>query len=118
MLDSSTMSFLFLLHQYKKGKVRRAAQCTRQAILMIKLEPFYVCTRTKSGQDVCKFDICDHCHNKVSCNNISNHPRKAKGPKSQQVKKNKGCCHALQDLELETDPWWSDPGCMSEVNCH
>lgn len=71
---------------------------------------FYTCCRAKPGVGVCCYAICEHCKLKATGADSGGRPSRDRCAKTTpNTEKHKHCCHGLQDLEVENEPWWCNP---------
>lgn len=70
---------------------------------------FYTCCRAKPGAGVCCYAVCEGCKLQATETVTGRPSRDRSVPTTPNTEKHKKCCHALQDLEIESDPWWCNP---------
>ena len=69
----------------------------------------YCCARAKPGTAKCCYAICQECFDKATTAVGRRARNRGDGAKPPNSLKNNKCCHNLQDLETELEPWWCDP---------
>ena len=71
---------------------------------------FYCCTRAKKGEGKCCYAVCLTCYDKATGGLTNKRASRIRGSAiSPQSKKREECCHKLEDLDNEMEPWWCNP---------